>query len=196
VRNDFGDVEKKLGLYGNGMLNWSSTKVVRDKDVVKRLTSHTTGVRLAVNSQSNGSNPASLTLSHSLVRQSRGLNLSVTGGLFLAGSRERGENSGRSISFLRGQVRLPMGLEVNLSMEKGESSLNGLEVSQTVGKGWAVGIYGRNYATVVGPQTREAGKRSMGFVVTHSPKKSMGFRGGVGIEDGRLQVQVQGEVGF
>ncbi|NJM48942.1 MAG: hypothetical protein HC860_24565 [Alkalinema sp. RU_4_3] len=49
VRNDFGDVEKKLGLYGNGLLSWSSTKVVQEKNVVKRVTSHSTGVRLAVN---------------------------------------------------------------------------------------------------------------------------------------------------
>jgi hypothetical protein len=196
VRNDFGDVEKNLGLYGNGLLSWSSTKVVQDKNVVRRLTSHSTGVRLAVNSQSNASNPSSLTLSHSMVRQTAGMNLSVTGGLFLAGSRDHGANSGRVISFLRGQVRLPMGLEVNLSVEKGASSLNSLEVSQTVGKGWAVGLYGRNYATVPGPQTREEGKRSMGFVVTHSPKKTMEFRGCVGFEDGRLQLQLQGEVSF
>jgi hypothetical protein len=93
-----------------------------------------------------------------------------------------------------------MGLEVNLSVEKGESSLNSVEISQMVSKHWSVGVYGRNYTTVIGPQTRvstaEGGKGTMGLTVTHHPKKTMMFRGGLGFEDGKLQLQLQGELGF
>lgn len=200
IRNDVGDREKRLGLYANGMLNWSRTKAVSEKDIVKRITSHNTGIKLAVNSQSNASNPSSLTLSHSISRQTASMSMGLTGGLFVAGSRAEEGKSIRSIAFLRGQMRLPMGLEVNLSVEKGESSLNSVEISQMVSKHWSVGVYGRNYTTVIGPQTRvstaEGGKGTMGLTVTHHPKKTMMFRGGLGFEDGKLQLQLQGELGF
>ncbi len=197
VRNDFGEREKRFGIYGNGLLNWSSTKVVRDRQqVVRQVVNHTTGIKLAVNSQSNGSNPSTLTLSHSYVKQTPLINYNLTGGLFLTGSIDGAARDLRAIAFMQGMVRWAMGLEMNYGLEMGREKYQNFELSKTVGKMWAVGLYGRNYSVGAGVGTRDRLSNGFGLVVTHNPKLTMGFKTLLGYENKKLELQFKGNLSF
>jgi hypothetical protein len=192
AQNSFAQKEPGMGLYGNLLANWLSSKTKKDdQGRITQVNSNFTTAQLSWNSASDRNNPIYLNLSHSFQHQTRAISFLSTLGIFAASYDQQLE----PIVFLRSQLSLPSGLELINSIELGDQTFFLLEGVQPISSRWSVGAYYQNFTSDLGSLSRRLGQE-YGLIIKHQPPRGMAWQGRIKQSASQWELQLQGRFQF
>lgn len=174
--------EPRLGLYTKASLSW-----LRRRSQTVQIPA----IQFAWNSATNASNPAYLTFSYSYLHQTPHNNLALTAGALLS----YGDRKLSPLVFTRAQWGSGSGLNLTTTLELGDYFLGGLEAQQALSPAWSLGLYGQNYQTIAGLNTRSTG-RAYGLLLQHRFSGDTTVQMRAGMNGDRFGIQLEGQVRF
>jgi hypothetical protein len=190
-RNDFGEREPKFGIYTNALLNWTKNRIILGKSQqVRAIATSIPAIQASWNSAATPLNPSYTTLSYSYLYQTEATKFSTTSGVFLAVAKRL-----EPIGFIRGQLGLKSGLTVSTTLEVGDNFFGSFEGLQKISDRWSVGLYGQNFETIPGLNSRITGK-AFGVLVERRSRSGVGWRSRVGMNGDQFEIQFEGGIAF
>jgi hypothetical protein len=97
--------------------------------------------------------------------------------------------------FTRAQWGSGSGLNLTTTLELGDYFLGGLEAQQALSPAWSLGLYGQNYQTIAGLNTRSTG-RAYGLLLQHRFSGDTTVQMRAGMNGDRFGIQLEGQVRF